>query len=196
MKQENRKKEIYTKKRLINHKIGGFDFGFLRGEIFRKSILKIVVFLMIVVLNWMGISAIGRTFSYFSDTENSPGNSYQAGTLDFSLRSGQNNFVPAEKASNMKPGDSVARDIYIKKEGELSFKYNAVSEPVDGECDSELYDALQMKIYYNYYTAAPSEPNYQENRTMVLKYNGPLKDFNLRDLTNDPDLQIDRKSVV
>jgi len=91
----------------------------------------------------------------------------------------------------MKPGDTVSRDIYIKKEGSLPFKYTAISEPVEGSCDLELYNALELKIWYNYYTDTPIEPNYHEHRIMALKYDGLLKDFNLRALnTDDPDLEI------
>ena len=159
-------------------------------ELIREFILKIAVVSLIAALNWAGISAIGKTFAYFSDSENSNANTYQTGTLDFSLRSGQSNFVPQEKVSNLKPGDSVARDIYIKKEGSLPFKYTAHTEPAT-TCDLILYNALQLKVWYNYYTATPTSPNYHENRVMALKYNGLLKDFNLRALNlDDPDLQI------
>ena len=161
------------------------------NNIVKNSILKIVVFSVIVALNWAGLSAVINTFAYFNDTETSNANNYQAGILDFSLRSGQTNFVPLETALNMKPGDTVARDIYIKKEGSLPFKYTAVSEPVEGLCDLELYDALQLKIWYNYYTDTPEYPNYHEHRIMALKYDGLLKDFNLRALNpDDLDLQI------
>jgi hypothetical protein len=91
----------------------------------------------------------------------------------------------------MKPGDTVARDIYIKKDGSLPFKYTAHAEPIVDSCDLELYNALELKIWYNYYTASSTPPNYHENRIMALKYDGLLKDFNLRDLDpDDPDLQI------
>ena len=161
------------------------------NNIVKNSILKIAVFSLFVGLNWAGLSAVIETIGYYNDTEDSPANTYQAGALDFSLRSGQSNFVPLETALNMKPGDTVARDIYIKKEGILPFKYTAVSEPVEGSCDIELYNALQLKIWYNWYDATPTAPNYHEYRHMDLKYDGLLKDFDLRALNpDDPDLQI------
>jgi len=145
---------------------------------------------LIVCLNWTGLSAVLKTFASFNDTETSAENIFSAGTLDFSLRSGQTNFTPLETALNMKPGDSVARDIYIKKDGSLPFKYNAHAEPAT-TCDPILYNALQLKISYNYYTDTPTEPNYHEHRTMALKYDGLLKDFNDFDTNpDDPDLQI------
>jgi len=157
----------------------------------KKSLIKIVSLLIIVGLNWTGLSAIIETFAYFSDIETANTNIYQTGTLDFSLRSGQNNFVPSVKAENMKPGDSVTRDIYIKKEGTLPFKYTAHSEPISGFCDEEYYKTLELKVWYNYYTDTSIPPNYNEHRIMTPKYNGLLKDFDLRAMDpNDPDLQI------
>jgi len=161
-------------------------------DVIKKSVLKIIVISIIVGLNWTGLLAVGKTLAYFFDNEDSNANNFTASILDFSLRSGQSNFVPLETASNMKPGDSVARDIYIKKEGSLPFKYTASSEPVDGLCDLELYDALQLKIWYNWYEAEPGPPpDHLQYRHMDLKYDGLLKDFDLRALDpNDPDLQI------
>jgi len=158
----------------------------------KKSFIKIICLLIIIGLNWAGLLAVGQTFAYFVDNEDSNANLYQAGILDFSLRSGQNNFVPLEKALNMKPGDTVARDIYIKKEGGLPFQYTASSAPVADSCDLELYNALKLKIWYNWYEAEPGPPpDHLQYRHMDLKYDGLLKDFDLRVLnSNDPDLQI------
>lgn len=155
----------------------------------KKSFIKIISLLLIIGLNWTGLSAIGTTFAYFSDTGVSSINTFGMGSLDFSLRSGQGNFVPPEIASNMAPGQSVARDIYIKKQGSLQFKYKAHSEPVSGSCDSEFYDVLELRVWYNYYhTQNPAPPNYHQDRTMALKYNGLLKDFGTN--PDDPDLRI------
>ena len=54
----------------------------------RLSVLKVVVFLVIVSLNWTGLSAVLQTNSYMSDVETA-GSSYTAGTLDFELSSAQ-----------------------------------------------------------------------------------------------------------
>ena len=147
----------------------------------KKSISKILIILIFFGLNWAGISAIGETFAYFSDTENSNSNTYQTGTLDFSLRSGQTNFVPPEIANNMSPGESVTRDIYIKKDGSLPFQYDSHSEPTPStsSCDLEFYDLLELKVWYNWYDDI--------GKHMDLKYDGFLKDF---DFAIDTDLQI------
>ena len=157
----------------------------------KKSCIKISCLLLIIGLNWAGLSAIGETIAYFSDTENADTNSLKTGTLDFSLRSGQGNFGPSIKAGNMMPGDSVTRDIYIKKQGSLPFKYQAHSEFVDSSCDEDLYNALELKVWYNWYENEPGPPpNHLQYRQMDLKYNGLLKDFDDFD-TNEPDHDLD-----
>jgi predicted ribosomally synthesized peptide with SipW-like signal peptide len=145
----------------------------------KKSISKIITLLIVFGFIQAGIFDIGNTNAYFSDTEDSNGNIYQAGTLDLSLRSGQSNFVPLEIANDMGPGDSVARDIYIKKEGSLSFQYDVHSESVSDNCDLEFYNLLELKVWYNWHNDA--------GKQMDLKYDGLLKDF---ELMTDPDLQI------
>jgi len=156
------------------------------GRLVAGFALKTTAILLIVCLNWTGLSAVLNTFAFFNDTESSSENTYTVGSLDFSLRSGQNDFVPT---GDMIPGSSAARDIYIKKEGTLPFKYKAHSEPIPTSCDMDLYDSLELMIWYNYYTATPTSPNYHEYRTMALKYDGLLKDFIDFD-TNPDDLDL------
>ena len=144
-----------------------------------RSLLKILAVLLLTALNWQAILSIGESFAYYTDIEISSGNIYSASVLDFSLRSGQADFIPP--AQNMIPGTSTARDIYITKLGELDFKYRAYSEPVGGLCNSDLYNTLQLKVWYNWYDATGT-------KHMDLKYDGLLKDFYINQ--NDPDLQI------
>jgi len=145
----------------------------------KKSISKIITLLTVFGFIQAGILGIGNTNAYFVDEEVSQGNNYSAGILDLSLRSGQGNFVPPEIANDMDPGESVARDIYIKKEGSLPFQYDARSEPISGSCDPEFYNLLELKVWYNWYDDI--------GKHMDLKYDGLLKDF---DLITDTDLQI------
>jgi len=53
--------------------------------IIKTSVLKIIVFLIIIGLNWAGISAVIETIAYFNDTEASSNNAFIATDLDFSL---------------------------------------------------------------------------------------------------------------
>ena len=147
----------------------------------RNSIVKIISLLLIVGLNWTGISAVGQTLAYFNDTENSSGNIYSAGILDMTIRSGQSNFIPP--AENMKPGDSTARDIYVGKTADsLPLKHRVSFEFIEG--DRELCDQLELKIWYDHFTCQGS---YEDCRDMRLTYNGKLS---LLDKYTHPDFII------
>ena len=135
----------------------------------KKSLTKIICLLIIINLNWTGLLAIGQTFAYFSDTENSVGDIFQAGVLDMTLRSGQSNFVSG--ADSMEPGDQVNRDIYVgKTASSLALKHDVSFEFIDG--DADLCDQLDLKISYDHYHGPPSEG--YANRDMRLKYNDKL----------------------
>ncbi len=137
--------------------------------IIKTSVLKIVVLFVIVGLNWTGLLAVGKTLAYFFDNENSNANTFAAGTLDFHLRSGQTNFYPYDKAEDLKPGDSVARDIYIDNDGTLPFKYTAQTEKISG--DDDFCGVLQLKTWLYTVWPRPSGQN------MQLEYSGPLMDL-------------------
>ena len=49
----------------------------------KKSFIKVSALLVIVALNWVGLSAIGTTVSTFNDIENAEKNGFQAGLLIF-----------------------------------------------------------------------------------------------------------------
>ncbi len=51
----------------------------------RNSVTKIIVLMMIIGLNWTGLSAVVQTIAYYNDTEDSTANSYTAGILAFIL---------------------------------------------------------------------------------------------------------------
>ncbi|MCK4454097.1 lamin tail domain-containing protein [Candidatus Parcubacteria bacterium] len=112
-----------------------------------KGLKKIICLLMIISLNWTGLLAVGQTLSYFNDTETASGSSFSAGTLDFFLHSGQNNFVPKSKAENLKPEDNkVNRDIQLKQNppsGGLPFQYTVEFEKIEG--NDALCSALWLK---------------------------------------------------
>jgi len=144
-----------------------------------KHNYKKYLLIIVIGLSLAGLLSIGPTYAFFSDGVDSSSNIFTAGILDLTLRSGQGNFVPLEIANDMDPGESVARDIYIKKEGSLSFQYDAHSESILDDCDLEFYNLLELKVWYNWYDDI--------GKHMDLKYNGPLKGFNL---ITDPDLQI------
>lgn len=73
-----------------------------------KRIL-VSLFVMAVV----GISAVGLTRAYFSDTETSTGNTFSAGTLDLKV-DGADAVVPFT-VSNLKPGETKGSQTYTLK---------------------------------------------------------------------------------
>jgi len=108
----------------------------------RNSIIKIISLMLIVGLNWAGLSAVGETVAYFFDQEDSHVNNLLAGVLDFELYSPTENFVPPEVVSNMEPGDSVSREISVIQKGN-PFKYNALTVKTEGS--DEFCDALTLE---------------------------------------------------
>lgn len=90
---------------------------FLDIIIVKKSILKIAAVLLILNLNWAGLSAVLNTAAYFNDTETSSENTYSAGTLDFSLVSS------GDYSLNFKFNETAVRNINVINNGSLLFKY-------------------------------------------------------------------------
>ena len=97
-----------------------------------NSIYKILSFLLIISLNWTGLSAIGTTFAYFNDTETSLGNILQAGTLDFSLSSSTSDFV---NLTPTKENYLAKRDVQIIQNGSLNFWYKVKTQNLSGDCN-------------------------------------------------------------
>ena len=112
-------------------------------NIIKTSIMKIVAVLVIISLNWTGLSAVIETFAYFNDTEISSENTFSAGTLDFSLTAGD--WEPIEKAINLQPGESVTRSISVVKDGNLDFQYNARTVIDTENSDLDFCNALSLK---------------------------------------------------
>jgi len=65
----------------------------------KRALVKIACWMVIVSLNWFGLSAVISTFAYLNDIENSSGNSFTAGTLDFELNS-ESDFLPVCVSNN------------------------------------------------------------------------------------------------
>jgi hypothetical protein len=150
----------------------------------KKFLIKGLI--LIVILSF---PQLGASMSYFSDTVTIAGNTLTSSSLEVGMRSGQGNFV--SNPLDLEPGDSVTRDIYTQKLGSLDSKYRSEYEYVTG--DTELCDALQVKVWYNWYDALPSFSGDHSTRHMNLKYNGPLSsfnDFDTSEITHDPDMQL------
>jgi hypothetical protein len=92
----------------------------------KKAIVKIVAFLVIVSLNWAGLSAVIRTIAYLNDSEISLGNIFSAGTLDFSLDS-PSDFSP----SAIGLGESATRTINFLNQSNVP-KYEVKADNFSG----------------------------------------------------------------
>jgi predicted ribosomally synthesized peptide with SipW-like signal peptide len=92
---------------------------------FSRLLTKTVVLFLIVMLNWFGLSAVGRTLANFNDTETSEENLFQAGALDFSL-SGPD-FSPA-----VTPSQNATSTIDLQDSGLMDFTYGAEVKSASG----------------------------------------------------------------
>lgn len=151
--------------------------------------LKLKLNKAIVLLVLFSILSIQPASAFLHDLEITSDNTFSAGSLVVGMRSGQNNFV--SDPLDLEPGDVVTRDVYVQKTGSLDYKYKSEYEFISG--DEELCQNLELKVWYNWYDALPSQPNYHANRHMDLKYNGLLSnfsDFDTNSPTHDPDMQL------
>lgn len=97
----------------------------------KKSIIKIASILLIIGLNWTGISAVIQTVAYYLNNEDSGNNVFTATTLDFSLSS-PGDFSPVVTPSN----PTANRSVSIANDGALDFEYNIKTNNVAGDlCD-------------------------------------------------------------
>jgi|GEM_PF-4008250 len=106
-----------------------------------NRVLKITAAILLL----FGLSAIGMTNAYFTDTESSTGNIFSAGSLMFSLRNPSDVTLvsPLFNIANMMPGNSDTKSVTIKKEGSLDFPYKIWVEKTGG--DDALFNALQIE---------------------------------------------------
>ncbi len=106
-----------------------------------KSFLKILTLVLVIGLNWGGISAVGYTLGMFNDTEDASGNAFTAGSLDFVLDASE--FDPIAPSISLEPGDITWKDIDIIPETESNpFKYYTESSNFSG--DEDFCDALDV----------------------------------------------------
>jgi hypothetical protein len=102
-----------------------------RNGILAGPIAKLTAILLILGLNWSGLSAVGTTVAYYSDTETSSENAHVAGSLDFLLDQGD--WMPAGGELDLNPGESVSRDITVVDHGTVPFKYIVRPQQTGGD---------------------------------------------------------------
>jgi len=123
-----------------------------KGNLIKKSVIKIVVLALIVGLNWVGFSAVVGTLAYFNDNETSSENSFSASTLDFSLG------LPLDFSPVIMPNATATRNISLTNDGILGFGYKAEATSTVGV----LCDHLNLEAKLN----------------GTATYNGALTGFN------------------
>jgi len=85
--------------------------------------LKTSAILLLVCLNWAGLSGLGTTIAYLNDTESSLNNNFTAGTLDFVLTS-PSGFDP----STLEIGKSATRTVSMINNGnDPKYKVSAIN---------------------------------------------------------------------
>lgn len=104
-----------------------------------KFSTKIIALLLITALNTGSLLAIGETFAYFNDTEDSLINSIAVGTLDFSLSSGTFQLTPGES-------NEMLKTVSVVNEGSLDFQYSIYADNIQGDlCDDLLIKADNLE---------------------------------------------------
>jgi len=76
----------------------------------------------IVVVGMLAFAIGWGTYSLFSDTETSSGNTFTAGTLNLKVDGKDDPLGAYFTVSNVKPGDSGSRNIELKNDGSLAGK--------------------------------------------------------------------------
>jgi hypothetical protein len=133
--------------------------GFRINSVIKTAVLRIVVILVIVSLNWAGLSAVIKTFAYQNDTEDSNDNLFQASILDFSVTNRHiEDFIGMEALSKIE-----FASVVTKKTGSLNIQYEVNAEKITGSNDA-FCDALKMKVEHN---------GVEEHDGLLLSFSAP-----------------------
>ena len=98
-----------------------------KTEIMERRIFQFFVLSLIVTFNLVVVLKVDKTSAYFNDNEDSPGNTYSAGVLDFSLYS-VSDFSP-----QVGPGQNSTRQVDLINNGIFDFKYNIKVASTSGD---------------------------------------------------------------
>jgi len=132
------------------------------GQMLKRAGLRFVCLLIIISLNWLGLSAVIETFAYMNDTETSINNIFQAGILDFSLSS-----VADFSPSPIDIGESATRTISIINYGnEHQYKITATNFSaevcnylqLEADLDGEVEYSEPLKDFVNFGPTVFQEP--------------------------------------
>lgn len=90
-----------------------------------NSIKKIIATLLVVGMNWSGLTAVFGTYAMFSDSEASADNIFQAGTLDFAVQHSWS-YDPdstCDPQTEICPGWGLTDTVSLATAGTLDFQY-------------------------------------------------------------------------
>lgn len=132
----------------------------LKKRWFWLSCKRSLALLLIILINYLAINAIGNSLAYFSDEEKSEENLFQAATLDLSLNKA------ADFAPFVTPATDALRSIKVANAGSMGVSYDMRINILSPE--RELCEALYIDVYY-------------ENIASPV-YSGQLINFNLFNL--------------
>lgn len=105
-----------------------------------RRIKKCLVLALLIGMNWQGLWAVGETVAFFNDTEESAGNGFTAGKLDFSLD-------PTEIDEEINLGGSVSFSSDIVDTNNVAWKYTVEAEKISGSDD--MCNALELAADVN-----------------------------------------------
>ncbi|MFA5169073.1 MAG: hypothetical protein WC530_11155 [Candidatus Omnitrophota bacterium] len=91
-----------------------------------REVSKITVILLLLALNWTGLSLVGKTLSSYFDKEASLNNLYEAGILDFYLE-----YDKEFSLQNLTPCFTATKTVELKKNGN-PFQYSLKAENLSG----------------------------------------------------------------
>ncbi|MCL5004722.1 MAG: CalY family protein, partial [Patescibacteria group bacterium] len=108
---------------------------------FRNFFFKTAPVILMALLLSINFAGAKRTFAVFNDSNNLLANSLESGTLSFTANSG------GELLFDLKPGESLKKDIVITNSGTLNFQYNLVVENISD--NANLCDKIQSSVDLN-----------------------------------------------
>ena len=112
----------------------------------------------IVIIGLLAFAMGWGTYSYFSDTEESTGNTFTAGTMDLKLSNDGTTWTDGVTAtwtspSNWAPGETVTARLHIKNEGSIGayWLYIGISALTDGLSDQVHITEFVIEEYWGGY---------------------------------------------
>lgn len=99
----------------------------------RRASYKLLALMLIIGLNSVGLSSVGKTMGFYNDIESSTENTFEAGSVDFLL--GTSGWQATSTAVSMPPGDITKKEVTVFPEDSNPFQYFATSTNIAGDSD-------------------------------------------------------------